>query len=88
MIRIGLGVAVGDTSVNTGKASEISWSHARNGVSQGESIGMVRITRVREVEYDETYVNTGKSKKAKDLEFDPTTSQSSIGVAISKSDQA
>ena len=87
MIRIGLGVAVGDTSIVSGKTSEISWSHPRNGAGQGDSLGMVRITRVREVEYDENYANRGASRKARDLEFDQTTSQSSIGVAVAKSDQ-
>ena len=87
MIRIGLGLSVGDTSVVTGKASEIQWGHSKTGLSQTDTLGMVRITRVREVEYDENYSNAGTTKKARDLEFDQTTSQSSIGVAITKNDQ-
>lgn len=83
MIRVGLGISIGDTS--TISASEIQGASKIGRVdrSRGNSFGMVRITRVTEVRNCDCDTNSESAatiQKASEVDFD-RRSHSSISAA-------
>ena len=87
MIRIGLGLAAGNTGVVDCTSPDHGHGNAHNGRGQGLSmsdLGIFHITQVSEVEYEEDFVSSGSMKKSEDFEFDRTASQSSVDVVAHK----
>ena len=62
-----MGVSIGDSTVST--TTKISWARwsIRSSRGQGNSLGMVQVTRVREVDYDESYTEAETSQKSCDV---------------------
>ena len=91
MIRVSMGVSMGDSTVST--TTKISWARwsVRSSRGQGNSLGMVRVTQVREVDFDESYTEGETTQKSVSMAIDdPITSIHSITTTntnIAKIDQ-